>query len=267
MGSLQALRDQYVQITGQTVDYERFNHYALIHHSNAIEGSTLTKLDNQILLEKGITPGGKKMEEIHMALDHFKALKFTLKLAEDKNPLRVADIQKIAGLVVQNTKGIMNTALGSFDASKGDFRLVNVHVGTTSFVNFKKVPELVQKFCDFLNNQITQANNYKAINELAFKAHYQLVSIHPFLDGNGRTSRLIQNYVQHYHKEPITPTLNEDRKGYLAALQESRKVKKLAPFIKFMNGQQEKFFKVELDILKRNPTFIKDKNTGVHFIF
>ena len=72
--------------------------------------------------------------------------------------------------------------------------------------------------------------------ELAFKAHQRLVSIHPFNDGNGRTSRLLMNYVQRSYGQPLTIVFREDRQAYFEALEQSRVAQDLTAFIDFMRG-------------------------------
>ena len=61
MASLEEIRDEYLTLAAKTVNYDRFNQYAIVHHSEAIEGNTLTETETETLLEKGITPGGKKL--------------------------------------------------------------------------------------------------------------------------------------------------------------------------------------------------------------
>ena len=70
-----------------TLDYQRFNAYLVTHHSTRIEGSTLSKVETDLLLEKGITPGGKPMEHSLMVEDHYKALNFVLGSAQENKSL------------------------------------------------------------------------------------------------------------------------------------------------------------------------------------
>ncbi len=81
---------------------------------------------------------------------------------------------------------------------------------------------------------------------LSFSAHFDLVSIHPFYDGNGRTSRLLMNYIQHYFKLPLTIVFKEDKNEYFEALQQSRKLENKAIFQEFMSGQYQKHLQNEI---------------------
>lgn len=67
---------------------------------------------------------------------------------------------------------------------------------------------------------------------MAFDAHFQMVSIRPFADGNGRLSRLIMNYIQHYGRQPVTLVLSEDKKLYFEAIADTRNKQDLNIFRK-----------------------------------
>ena len=85
--------------------------------------------------------------------------------------------------------------------------------------------------------------------ELAFEAHQRLVSIHPFNDGNGRTSRLLMNYVQRYYGQPLTIVFREDQLAYFEALEQSRVAEDLTVFMNFMRGQHGKSLSYQLSAL------------------
>ena len=76
--------------------------------------------------------------------------------------------------------------------------------------------------------------------ELGFEAHQRLVSIHPFNDGNGRSCRLLMNYVQRYYGQPLTIGFREDRQAYSEALEQSRVAEDLTVFMEFIRGQYGK---------------------------
>ena len=80
---------------GNSLDYQRFNHYGITFHSTAIEGSSLTFIDTQLLIEEGITPKGKPLEHSLMVKDHDEALMFVFSLAKAKTPISTNSYSKL----------------------------------------------------------------------------------------------------------------------------------------------------------------------------
>ena len=108
------------------LDHEKFNNISVVHHSTVLEGSTLTEIETQVLINDRLTPKGKPLEHSLMVTDHFKALKFILEQAEKKRTVSVQLIQEINSLAIRNTGSIYNTMLGVVNATKGEFRKGNV---------------------------------------------------------------------------------------------------------------------------------------------
>lgn len=262
------IKDEYIRLSTGAIDYDRYNNYLITHHSTAIEGSSLSYQEVILLLESGVTPGdGKPFEQLLMVKDHAEALKYTLNLAEDKEKLSVNTVQTISAMILKNTGAIYNLMGGSFDSSKGEFRKGSVHVGTRSFANYSKVPSFIQALVDYINSNIDSHQDFMKNSILAFDAHFQMVSIHPFADGNGRLSRLIMNYIQHYQGHPITPVMAEDKKGYFDALEETRNKQNPTIFREFMFGQSLKYFETEIQTLTKNQNLNMDKGKGLSFLF
>lgn len=232
------------------VDHAKYSYYAITHHSTAIEGSSLTEPQATDLLEFGKTAKNKPMEDHLMVVDHYKALRFVVDEASTKKPLSVELIQKIASEVTKNTGGVVNTAIGSYDIAKGDFRLGTVRAGSRTFPDYKKVPGMVVDLCDEINNELPTVQSFQDKCNLAFKVHFEFVSIHPFGDGNGRTSRLLMNYIQAYFNLPLSVVLKQDRIRYINALEAARLTGDITPFYHFMYGQYAKFLKREIGLLK-----------------
>jgi Fic family protein len=245
----------------KAIDYEKFNLYLITNHSTWIEGSRLTLIETQLLLDENITPKGKDLNDSLMTIDHHKALLFTLSLAKNKTALNSDLIKQINSLVMKNTGKIMNTALGTVDSTKGDFRKMEVFIRDKSFPNFEKIPGLVDEFCNKLNKMIKESGTDKIKQlEISFWAHYNLVSIHPFVDGNGRTSRLVMNYVQEYFNLPLAIVFKEDKQEYFTALSLADEKKDITPFYEFMFKQYNKHLSKEIN---KN----KSKGRGFSFIF
>jgi len=247
VNDIESLLKQYNSLNiEQAIDWEKYNHYSIVHHSTSIEGSSLTEEETQMLLDENLTAKGKPLEHHNMQKDHYKALLFVLASAKTKKSISVAFIKEISCLLMQNTGSIYNTALGSFDSSKGDFRLLNVRAGDTRFVDFTKIPELIDLYCKEMKNEIIKIKTIKDVLITSFDAHFNLVSIHPFADGNGRISRLMMNYVQHYHNIPLAIVFKEYKADYYKALVDSRSNENMKAFYIFMLEQYKKMINLEI---------------------
>ena len=175
------------------LDFDKFNGYAITHHSTTIEGSTLTEVETMLLLDEGITPAGKPLLHSRMVQDHYNALLFVIKKAKEKASITPGFIKEINAIVMKQTGSVYQTVFGETDAGKGVFRKGNVSAGNAYFIGYEKVKPLVIKLCSGLNQKNSDAYTMVEKLNIAFDAHFDLVSIHPFYDGNGRTSRLLMN--------------------------------------------------------------------------
>ncbi len=225
----------------QILDFEKFNQYAIVHHSTTIEGSTLTETEAQLLLDEGITPKGKPLLHSLMNIDHLEALKFVIQSANEKTALSPNFIKTINGKVMRQTGSIYNTAFGTIHAAAGELRKGNVRAGNSYFVNYDKVPGLLEQLCQKLNEKMAATTQPKHQLNLSFDAHFDLVTIHPFYDGNGRTSRLLMNFIQQYFGLPLGIVFKEDKAEYFDALIKTREEKDLNIFRKFMMVQYKRF--------------------------
>ncbi len=139
-------------------------------------------------------------------------------------------------------------------------RLTQVYVDKKYFPNYKKVPKLLQQFCQNVNSRIAQVQTAREILKLAADTYYNVVNIHPFANGNGRTARLLMNYIQLFHSEPLIKVFTEDRNTYIDALNTTEAQQDQTIFRDFIAQQQIKFYQVEIDKFQR-----KDK--GFTFLF
>ena len=179
------------------------------------------------------------MQEQLMNLDLKKAYEESIRLAKAKKDFSIDMLKELSAIVMKNTGSTYNTLQGSFDSSKGDLRLVNVTAGAggRSYMNFLKVPSRLADFCTNMNERRQALHQTEDIIEqylLSFDAHYELVTIHPWVDGNGRMSRLIMNHLQLEYGLVPTKVNKDDKAEYIQALVDSREQDSTEPFREFM---------------------------------
>ncbi|SDD60423.1 Fic/DOC family protein [Mucilaginibacter pineti] len=247
------------------IDHERFNLIAIDHHSTRIEGSTLTEIETQVLINEGRTPNGKPLGESLMVTDHHAALLFTIENAKAKKSLTVGLLQQINAVVMKSTGKVYNTMLGTVDSSTGAFRKGNVTAGVSYFPNFDKVEQLtkalIQKLNEAMSSQLTVDEQLK----LSFDAHFNLVSIHPYYDGNGRTSRLLMNYIQAYYGLPLAIVQSENKAAYIQALVDTRQREDIQIFRDFMAGEYAYLLNKEINAFEQMKKPLK--GPGFTFLF
>ena len=236
-------------IDGQ-IDYEKFYLYSLITHSTAIEGSTITELENQIMFDHGVSLKGKSIEEQSMNLDLKLAYEKAIELAKLHKPFTIDMLISLSALVMKNTGREYNTALGVFSSARGELRLLNVTagIGGRSYMNYSKVPAKLAEFCERLNSERAKASRMSVdeLYQLTFDAHYNLVTIHPWADGNGRMARLVMNMLQFEFGLIPTKILKEDKEEYIKALVATREDDDLDIFRRFMADMMEENLRNEI---------------------
>lgn len=221
-------------------------HALITFNSIHIDGCSLTLEETQTILANEGPIFGKLFGHTQMAEDYYAALLKILELAEQREPLNRISFQSVAALVMRQTGGPVPTLLGSFDTSKGEFRLDNSRRAKGSILEAYKVPAAIDKLLKGINSTINEVKTVRQVYDLSFKAHYQLIRIMPFSEGNGRTSRLLMNYIQHYHRAPVCPVFTEDKTFYNQALHDAGKLQSENPFTIFMYGQLIKYLKNEI---------------------
>ena len=184
-----AIRDKKVQLDrlrplspGALANLEHAYDLELTYTSNAIEGNTLTQLETNLVIEHGITIGGKKLKDHLEAIDHYDAIRYVREMARQTAPLTESDIRNLHALVLKRSDPEI---AGRYATSA---RYVNTDTGRHTFPSPAEVPSLMGDFAAWLRTAPTDP-------ETAFTAHHRLVDIHPFNDGNGRTARLLMNLV------------------------------------------------------------------------
>ena len=233
------------------IDYDKFYLYSLVTHSTAIEGSTITELENQILFDHGISLKGKNLDEQHMNLDLKQAYEKSIEYAKQHKPITTEMLISLAALVMKNTGKEYQTMLGDFSSARGELRLLNVTagVGGRSYMNYSKVPMKLAELCDMLNERRAKSATMSVdeLYQLTFDAHYHLVTIHPWADGNGRMARLLMNMLQFEFGLIPAKILKVDKEEYIKALVTTREEDNLDIFRTFMSAVMQKNLTLEIE--------------------
>ena len=249
--NLEKLITQYRELgIDNQIDYEKFYLYSLITHSTAIEGSTITELENQIMFDHGVSIKGKSIEEQSMNLDLKMAYEKAIEFAKLHKQISTEVLIALSALVMKNTGKDYKTVLGDFSSARGELRLLNVTagVGGRSYMNYSKVPSKLAELCEQINTwrAHTKERSIRELYLLTFDAHYNLVTIHPWADGNGRMARLVMNMLQFEFGLIPTKILKEDREDYIKALVATREDDDLNIFRDFMSSMMEKNLQNEI---------------------
>ncbi len=193
----------------------------LTYHSNAIEGNTLTLRETQQVID-GRTPGGDRLlREVYEARNHDRALRLIETWADD---------QPESAMTESDLLSVHAQVLADIDVNAaGRFRSERVLIAGTGFV-----PSAGHRF-DLLRPAMLRLANRPSVHPVlqAAELHYNLVAIHPFMDGNGRTARLMMNLHLLRRGYPNAIIRVTERSAYLAALDEANRGR-IEPFARFI---------------------------------
>lgn len=176
------------------------------YHSDAIEGNTLSLQETRLVLEEGITIGGKPLKDHIEAKNDAEAFDLMMSLAQDNEKLSQEIIQRIHECV---TKGILN--------HPGCYRTENVGITGADVrpPSYKKIIGLMDAYTSNINKI-----GIHPIKKAAY-FHHEFVRIHPFYDGNGRTARLLTNFFLITQGYPPIIVKKQDRKKYYETLRKA----------------------------------------------
>lgn len=182
---------------GQIKEYYRIG---LTYSSNALEGNSLTETETKIVIEDGITIGGKPMRDHYEAMGHSEAYDLLYRLAKTM-AITEKDILELHRLFYYRID----------QANAGRYRKVKVFISGSKYPMPlpEKVPELMQEFV----NGLPELRKKLHPVEYAAMAHQDFVFIHPFVDGNGRVARLLMNLIllqAGYNIAVIPPILRQE---------------------------------------------------------
>ncbi len=164
-------------------EFKEYYRIGLTYTSNALEGNSLTETETKVILEDGITIGGKPIKDYYEALGHSEAYDFMYQLVKKKAFLTEGSIKKLHKLFYKRIS----------EKEAGKYRKERVFISGSqySLPIPEKVPLLMEKFVGRLEEL---AKNYHPV-EYAALVHKEFVFIHPFIDGNGRVARLLMNLI------------------------------------------------------------------------
>jgi len=215
----------------------------LTYNSNAIEGSTLTYSETKLVLNEGITIGGKSVNEHLEAINHKEAIDFIEELASLKTKeLTLHDIKNIHNLVLKgiNTKeaGVYRTK--PVGVMKSDGKIYH-------FTDPLKIDEQMQEFMNWLKD----SKDVEPI-KLVTQVHIKFVTIHPFIDGNGRTARLLMNLILLQNGYPQAIIKVSSRAQYIQAIETAQASKNLEceDFYKFILNSVNESLDLYLTVLE-----------------
>jgi len=180
-----------------------------IYNSNAIEGNTLSLRETKQVLETGITIGKKSLREHLEVINHRDAIEYVERLSQQAAIPKISQVRQIHMLLLK----------GIDDHNAGMYRQTRVRILGAQHIppDYPKVPRYMQSWASWLR----RAGKKLHPIELAAVAHYRFVAIHPFIDGNGRTARLIMNLLLQQHGYPAAVILNKYKSQYYQVLSQA----------------------------------------------
>ena len=217
-------------LLSQLRDYYRIG---LTWSSNALEGSSLTESETKVLLEDGLTVGGKPIRDYYEATGHAKAYDAMYGLLDASSALKEHDIRELHRLFYSQAD----------EVNAGRYRTQQAFISGSQHPLPRpgQVPGMMAEFVGWM------AESEAALHPVVFaaQAHKRFIFIHPFIDGNGRVSRLLMNLclLRHGYTPAIIPPIL--RANYIAALEKAHTDD--ASFVEFI---AERVLETQKDILR-----------------
>ncbi|MHB1404846.1 MAG: Fic family protein [Desulfitobacteriaceae bacterium] len=217
-------------------NYEKAFEVEYAHNSTAIEGNTLSLIETKVLLEDKISIGGKRLREIYEVVNHNKAYQYIKECIAEGKPLNEKLVKDIHAILMEN---IM---IG------GIYRNVDVYISGA-----RHTPPAPNQAYQQIKNFYADLPYKIEMNalELAAWTHAKFVKIHPFVDGNGRTSRLIMNYQLMINGFLPVSIAKESRLQYFDALERYAVDANLKPFADFMAALEEQKLDFYIRVIKQ----------------
>ena len=252
----EAVRQQYqTSIINQMnrEEYIKYNEVLFSTYSCAIEGNSFSVDDTRELKEKGLgmIPAGKTLFEAFEMLDHFEAFEYMMQ--NTQHPIDEELLKEINRRVTRHT-----LSFHAPEAIAGEYTTTDMTAGDTVFGDHKELIARVPKLLESTEEAIVAANVHPMILAASFHGFYEY--LHPFRDGNGRTGRLVSNYILLRMGHPLLIIPSENRKEYIAALRmirtEATDEHLIRFFFKMATRRMEEELKQKEANTKRFTTFL-----------
>ena len=195
------------------------------YHSNHLEGNSLTYGETKALILFGVTAQGKPLKDTLEITGHNEAINWVLEMIRGERPLTENFIRELHSLLLQDSYKESKNEKGEIiprKISSGRYKITPNHVQTVTgeIFYFATPEETPAKMFDLINWYNEKANE-KESNPILIAAefHYKFIRIHPFDDGNGRTARILMNFILMQFGFPPVIIKTEDKANYFAALQ------------------------------------------------
>lgn len=216
----------------------------LTYSSNAIEGNTLTRIETAEVIERGTAAiiSGKSLKDQLEAINHAKAIEFIKTLARILKSHQYITEEKIKAIHKIILTGINDEWAGKYRETEVFIRGYNVDLPQPHIVPYM-MTELVQWLQGIQEHAV----------QVAGDIHYKFVTIHPFIDGNGRTGRLLMNLVLLIHGYPMAIIPNEERTQYLNALNMAQTKGNLQPFYTIVETAVERMLDAYINAALGKP--------------
>ena len=210
----ESLRCKYQALIINKMDreeYTKYNEVVFSTHSCAIEGNSFSVDDTRELKEKGLgmIPAGKTLFEAFEMLDHFEAFEYVMQ--NTQHPLDEALLKEINKRVT-----LHSISYRSPEAIPGEYTTTDMAAGDTVFGDHEQLIAKVPKLLESTEKAIASAAVHPMILAARFHGFYE--HLHPFRDGNGRTGRLVSNYILLRSSHPLLIIPSEARQEYTSAL-------------------------------------------------
>ncbi len=178
----------------------------LTYDSNAIEGNSLSLEETDLVINENISPEGKSLREISEAKNHIKAIEF---MKNYKGDLNERFILKLHSIILNNIS----------ERFAGNYRRTNVRIfgSNVKLPSYDKIPQLIKNLIYWYKKNKKEYHDF----EMAVIFSMKFVTIHPFIDGNGRVSRLLMNFLLLKNNYPLINIYKKNRQKYLNAVRKA----------------------------------------------